>query len=182
MIWKVLISAPYILPVIEEYRQELEENGIQLIIADVNERLSENELLLLVKDIHGTICGDDQYTKTVLDSAPNLKVISKWGTGIDSIDCVVAGSKGIKVCNTPGAFTDPVADTVMGYVLLFARGLLQLNKNVKSGEWQKYQGVSLNECSIGVVGLGDVGKAVVKRATAFGMEVIGTDIRDISDG
>src|SRR5918994_7891085 len=109
MTWRVLISAPYFLPVVEDYRSQLEAAGLELLIAKVCERLSEEELLPLVPAIHGAICGDDQFTERVLHAAPHLKVISKWGTGIDSIDCDAARRLGIQICNTPNAFTDCVA-------------------------------------------------------------------------
>jgi phosphoglycerate dehydrogenase-like enzyme len=84
--WRVLVSAPYFIPVIEEYRQRLADDGVELIPAQIKERLSEAELLDIIGDIDGIICGDDRITRRVLDAAPRLKVISKWGTGIDSID------------------------------------------------------------------------------------------------
>jgi D-3-phosphoglycerate dehydrogenase len=112
--------------------------------------------------------------------APRLKVISKWGTGIDSIDRQAAEKLGIRVCNTPNAFTLPVADTVLGYMLAFARRQPWLDRAVKSGTWQKFPGRSLSECSLGVVGLGNVGKAVIRRARAFGMKLLGSDIIPIA--
>ena len=121
--WRVLVSAPYFIPVIEEYRQRLAKEDIELIPAQVNERLSEAELLEVIGDIDGMICGDDRITKRVLDAAPRLKVISKWGTGIDSIDSEEAKRRGIPVYRTPNAFSEPVADTVLGYILTFARKL-----------------------------------------------------------
>src|SRR5678816_1357289 len=86
MTWRILISAPYFLPVVEDYRTQLEAEGLELVIAAVSERLSEPELLTLIPTIHGAICGDDHFSERVLKAAPHLKVISKWGTGIDSID------------------------------------------------------------------------------------------------
>src|ERR1051326_9377574 len=123
MTWRILISAPYFLPVVERYRSQLEAEGLELLIADVRERLDEEELLTLVPTIHGAICGDDRFTERVIQAAPHLKVISKWGTGIDSIDTDVAARRGIRVFNTPDAFTDCVADTTLGYILNFARKL-----------------------------------------------------------
>ena len=84
--WRVLVSAPYFIPVIAEYRHRLAKEDVELIPAKVQERLSETELLEVIGDIDGMICGDDRITKRVLNAAPRLKVISKWGTGIDSID------------------------------------------------------------------------------------------------
>jgi D-3-phosphoglycerate dehydrogenase len=175
MSWRVLVSAPYFLPVLEEFRPRLEREGVELVRANVRERLSEEELLSLVADVDGAICGDDRFTERVLRSAPRLKVISKWGTGIDSIDTSAAARLGIRVCNTPGAFTDPVADTALGYVLCFARGLHRMDKDVRRGAWVKPDAVSLRECTLGVVGVGNIGRAVVRRACAFGMSVLGTD-------
>ena len=163
------------MPVIDQYRVELAEAGCDVIVAPVRERLSEEELLPLVGDVDGIICGDDRLTDLVLAAAPRLKVISKWGTGIDSIDRDAAGRRGVAVRNTPNAFSEPVADTVMGYILLFARQLETMNRDVKLGRWVKPQLVALRETTLGVVGTGHCGKAVVRRAVAFGMRVLGND-------
>lgn len=179
MKWRVLISTPYMLPVLDEYRPIFAENDVEVIVAPVRERLSEAELLPLIGDVDGAICGDDRFTERVLRAAPRLKVISKWGTGIDSIDLQAAERLGIRVCNTPGAFTDPVADTVMGYILTFARQLHWMDQDIRAGRWQKRLCVSLQERVLGVVGVGDIGKAVARRAVAFGMHVLGNDIVEI---
>lgn len=172
---RILISAPYFLPVVEDYRSRLEAEGMELVIAGVRERLSEQELLPLVPTIHGAICGDDEFTERVLHAAPHLKVISKWGTGIDSIDTNAAARLGICVFNTPNAFTDCVADTTLGYILNFARSLFRMDQDVRSGKWIKPDTVTLRECTLGVIGVGNIGKAVVRRAAAFGMRVLGND-------
>src|SRR5436190_17356940 len=161
---RVLISAPYLLPVIEHYREIFERGGIDLILAPARERLTEAELLPLVSEIDGAICGDDQFTERVLHNATRLKVISKWGTGVDSIDVKTATKLGIRICNTANAFTDAVADTTMGYVLNFARGLTEMDREVRRGLWQKPELRSLGECTLGLVGIGNIGKAVVRRA------------------
>jgi D-3-phosphoglycerate dehydrogenase len=103
-------------------------------------------------------------------------VISKWGTGIDSIDSEAAARLGIKVCNTPGAFTDPVADSVMSYILAFARRLPWMDQAMKKGLWKKIPGRTLSECALGVVGVGRIGKAVLRRGRTFGMRLMGNDI------
>jgi D-3-phosphoglycerate dehydrogenase len=175
MTWRILISAPYFLPVVEDYRSQLEAEGLELVIADVRERLSEAELLTLVPTIHGAICGDDQFSERVLQAATHLKVISKWGTGIDSIDTGAAARLGILVCNTPNAFTDCVADSTLGYILNFARQLFRMDGDVRNGKWIKRDAITLRECTLGVIGVGNIGKAVVRRAVAFGMTVVGTD-------
>ncbi len=107
---------------------------------------------------------------------PRLKVISKWGTGIDSIDLEAAKRLDIQVCNTPNAFTLPVADTVLGYILSFARNIPWMDADIKSGEWQKTPGKSLAELTLGVVGVGNIGKAIIQRAYGFGMRLLGNDV------
>jgi len=176
MRWRVLISAPYFLPVVEEYRYRLEKEAVEIIMMSVRERLSEEELLPVVATIDGAICGDDQFTERVLRAAPRLKVISKWGTGIDSIDTNAAANLGIRVCCTPNAFTDCVADTTLGYVLCFARRLPWMDQDIRRGSWAKPEAISLRECTLGVVGVGNIGKAVVRRARAFGMTLLGADL------
>lgn len=176
MSWKVLISAPYMQPIIDRFRSVFEENNIEIIAPPVNERLSEEELLELVSDIDGVICGDDRFTEQVLRAATSLKVISKWGTGVDSIDRRACEELGIVLCNTPNAFTDPVADTVMSFILCFARQLLWINNDMHEGKWHKLLGRSLRECTLGVIGVGNIGKAVVYRAKGFGMNVLGNDV------
>jgi D-3-phosphoglycerate dehydrogenase len=145
----------------------------------VRERLSEEELVGLIADVDGVISGDDRFTARVLERAKKLKVISKWGTGIDSIDQEAAARLGIAVRNTPGAFTDPVADTVMGYVLCFARQLPWMDRDIRQGRWEKRMGASLRERTLGVIGVGNVGKAVVRRAVGFGVRVLGNDIVEL---
>lgn len=179
MRWRVLVSAPYMQPVVDRFRATFAEHGIEIIVPPVEERLSEEELLQWVGDVDGVVCGDDQITERVLQGAPRLRVISKWGTGIDSIDLVACERHGVSVRNSPNAFSEPVADTVLGYVLCFARNLLWLDSKMRDGVWAKRLSRALRECTLGVIGVGNVGKAVVRRAIAFGMRVLGNDIVDM---
>ena len=173
---KVLVSAPYFQPVIDRFQDTFDANNIELVVPPVQERLSEDELLCWVGDVDGAICGDDRFTEQVLRAAPRLKVISKWGTGIDSIDLEACDRLGVTVCNTPNAFSEPVADTVLGYVLCFARQLPFMDREMRAGYWRKPNCVSLRECTLGVIGVGNVGKTVVRRAMAFGLKIVGTDL------
>lgn len=178
----VLVSAPYLIPEWSRFETIFKKVGIQITIAEVDERLEEEQLLPFAGEIDGVICGDDRFTANVLKAfAPRLKVISKWGTGIDSIDQETAKSLGIKIFNTPGAFTEPVSDSVMAYILAFARGTYWLDRAMKAGEWNKIPGKALHECSLGVVGVGRIGKAVLRKAHAFGMQLYGTDILEIPE-
>ena len=179
MTYRVLFSAPYFLPEIYRFQTFFDDNDIEPIIATVEERLEEAELIELVADIDGVVCGDDRFTAKVMDAAPRLKVISKWGTGIDSIDSAAATARNIAVCRTPGAFTEPVADTVLGYILCFARNLPFMDAAMKNGTWKKIPGRAMNESTIGVIGVGAIGRAVLRRAAPFGATLLGTDIAEI---
>jgi D-3-phosphoglycerate dehydrogenase len=176
----VLFSAPYMLPFLERFRPVLESYGLDLITPEVHERLEEADLLKYAGQFDGAICGDDRYTARVIEAcAPRLKVISKWGTGIDSIDATTCARLGVKLYRTTNAFTLPVADSVMGYILAFARRLLWMDKAMKADEWEKIPGRALSECTLGIIGVGNIGKALTRRARAFGMKVLGNDIVEV---
>lgn len=177
----VLLTAPYMIPFADRFRPVFADYGLDLIVPDVNERMEEADILEYAGQFDGTICGDDRYTPKAIEAcAPRLKVISKWGTGIDSIDKEACAKHGIMIGNTPNAFTLPVADTVMGYILAFARRQPWMDKAMKAGEWEKIPGRSLSEMTLGVIGVGNTGQAVLRRARAFGMELLGTDIIEIA--
>jgi D-3-phosphoglycerate dehydrogenase len=176
----VLVSAPYMLPELERFRPVLESFDLELIVPEVHERLSEDEILAYAGEFDGTICGDDRYSQRVIEAcAPRLKVISKWGTGIDSIDQSAAAALGVMVGNTPNAFTVPVSESVLGYMLAFARQQPWLDDAMKAGNWEKIKGITLSESTLGVIGVGNVGKAVLRRAHGFGMKLLGNDIIEI---
>jgi D-3-phosphoglycerate dehydrogenase len=169
------------IPFRQAFQPVFEHYGLDILQVKVNERLEEDDLLALAGQFDGTLCGDDRYTARVLEACvPRLKIISKWGTGIDSIDQAACARLGIKIGRTPNAFTLPVADTVLGYMLAFARRQPWMDRAMKSGQWQKIPGRSLSECTLGVIGVGNCGKAVIRRARAFGMTILGTDIIEIA--
>ncbi|MBE3040376.1 MAG: phosphoglycerate dehydrogenase [Chloroflexi bacterium] len=176
----ILFSAPYMLSSLARFHLVLERYGLDLITPEVHERLEEADLLKYAGQFDGAICGDDRYSARVLAAcAPRLKVISKWGTGVDSIDSAACERLGVKLCRTPNAFTLPVADSVMGYLLDFARRLPWMDRAMKAGVWEKIPGKALHECTLGVIGVGTIGKTVIRRAHAFGMKLLGNDIVEI---
>jgi len=178
--YKVLLSAPYMLPFIARFQPVFEHYSCELVIPEVNERMEADEILAYAGQFDGTICGDDRYTPEVIrQCAPRLKVISKWGTGIDSIDKEAAEALGMQVFRTTNAFTVPVSDSVMGYMLAFARRQPWMDDEVKSGKWTKIPGRALSECTLGVIGVGYIGKAVLRKAHAFGMKLLATDIVEV---
>lgn len=176
----ILFSAPYMLPTLERFRPVFERYDIRLITPEVHERLEEADILKFAGQFDGAICGDDRYTARALEAcAPRLKIISKWGTGVDSIDAQACARLGIKIGRTPNAFTMPVADTVMGYILAFSRRQPWMDKAMKNGQWEKIPGKALHEQTLGIIGVGTIGKTLARRAHAFGMQLLGNDILEI---
>ena len=161
---------------IDQYRPFLLEHDIDIVLPEIDQQMSEVELLAIIEDYDGVIAGDDEFTAKVLRKAIKLKSLARWGVGVDGVDLKVASQLGIKVSNTPGVFSDEVADLVMGYIVLLARQIHVIDRGVRSGEWTKFQGSSLRGKQLGVIGVGDIGKAVAERGRAFGMPLVGFDV------
>lgn len=178
---KILVSAPYMQPIINKLLPLFQKRNLEVILPVVKERLEEHDLLPIISDVDGVICGDDRFTRKVLSAARKLRVISKWGTGIDSIDKEACEEFSIAVLNTPNAFSEPVADSVLGYMLCFARGIPWATEDMRCGKWNKRPGFSLGEVTLGVIGIGNVGKAVIRRALAFGMRIVGNDTATVDE-
>lgn len=172
----ILISCLQLQEALDEHRARLDARGARLIVPAVVQRLSEAELIELVPEVDGIVAGDDELTRTVMEHAPKLRVISKWGIGVDAIDLGAARELGILVTNTPGMFGDEVADVALGYLLMLARQLHVIDREVRAGHWSKPAGTSLAGRSLGVVGLGDIGLAVARRGLTIGMRVLGVEV------
>lgn len=160
----------------EEYKDQFK--GFEVIIPKVEERFEEDEMIsILGEGVVGLICGDDRITKKVIDSTDKLRLIVKWGTGIDSIDKVYAESKGIKVLNTPNAFTIPVSESAIGLMLSFIRKIDENNRLMHNGKWYKPKGLTLNELTIGIIGYGNIGSEVARKLSLFSDNILWHDIK-----
>jgi D-3-phosphoglycerate dehydrogenase len=179
---RVLVTCPQMQRTIEHFRDELDAAGIDIELPDVVQALSEDELVPIIGRYDGMIAGDDQITAKVIDAASRLRTIAKWGVGVDGIDQSAAEARGIVVTNTPGAFGDEVADVALSYVLLLARRVHEIDRSVRDGGWAKPVGMTLAGKTLGVIGLGSIGRATVRRGVAFGMEVLGYDPFEPSRG
>ena len=136
--------------------------------------LSESRMLELAGDFDAFLCGDDAITRTVLEkSLPRLKVVAKYGIGLDKIDLASATEFKIPVTFCPGVNHTTVAEHTFALILALSRNLVEEANHVRSGHWKRITGYELHGKTIGIVGLGRIGKEVVKRAAAFGMNVQG---------
>jgi D-3-phosphoglycerate dehydrogenase len=139
--------------------------------------LNEADTLALVGDVDGYICGDDAITRKVLEKArPKLRVLSKYGIGVDKIDVECATEFGIPVLFTPGVNHTTVAEHTFLLLLALEKNFLFHTDSTRSGGWKRTTGHELLEKTIGIVGLGRIGKEVAIRAKAFGMTPIGFDL------
>lgn len=173
---RVLITCRQMQSCIDEFMPDLAAQNVEVVMPEVVQQLTEAELIAIIGDFDGMIAGDDPLSERVLQHATRLRVISKWGVGMDGIDLDAARAMDIVVTNTPGVFGDSVADVAAGYLVMLARQLHQIDSSVRSGGWLKHEGRTLTGASLGVVGLGSIGQAVARRGFGFGMRVLGHDI------
>ncbi|MBT4922852.1 MAG: phosphoglycerate dehydrogenase [Rickettsiales bacterium] len=175
---RILVSNIMMLKERERFQAILESHDLEPIFPKVGQFLSEAELLGYAGNIDAMLAGDDHITRHFLEKAvPRLKVISKWGTGIDSIDLSAAKELGIKVCNSPAAFSDAVADVALGYIIDLYRSISLIDRQVRSGAWPKPTGFVLRGKTLGMIGFGAIGRAIAERAKAFGMDVVYFDVK-----
>ena len=176
MKYRVLVTCPQLQRTIDQYRDTFSRHDIEIEAPPLVQQMSESDLLQIIDGFDGVIAGDDPFTSQVLEKGTRLKAIAKWGIGVDAIDLDAARRFGIRVSNTPDVFSDEVADVVMGYIILLSRQLHRLDRSVREGAWLKVPGISLRGRTLGVVGVGSIGRAVTLRATAAGMVPVGHDI------
>ncbi len=174
--FRVLVSCRQAWDGLDQFREMFNRHRILVDIPDVpGQALAEADLLSMIVDYDGILAGDDELTRRVIEAAPKLKVISKWGVGVDAIDQEAAAERGVIVLNTPGVFGDELADYALGFILLIARSQHLVDRAVRMGDWMKPRGHSLAGRVLGIVGLGSSGSKLADRAAAMGMRVLGSD-------
>lgn len=172
---RVLVTCPQMQRTWDHFKHQLDEAGYDYDLPEVVQALSEAELLEIIDRYDGFIAGDDDVTGKVIEQGGRLKVISKWGVGVDGIDRETAKARGVVVTNTPGTFGEEVADVALGYIVMLARQLHVIDRSVRDNGWAKPVGLSIAGKTLGVIGLGSIGQAVVRRGVGFGMTVLGYD-------
>lgn len=146
-----------------------------LVFNPTGKPLEEDALIELLKDCDGYLAGLDFVTEKVLRSCPHLKAISRYGAGYDRIDTKIARELGISVSNTPGANAQAVAELTFGMLLALARSIPYLHTETINGNWVRSSGIELFGKTIGIIGLGAIGKKVANCCAGFHMEVLAYD-------
>ena len=154
----------------------LNDAGMNVLLNPYRRKLTQDECLSLYKDIDGLIAGTETLTAEVLKSAKKLKVISRCGVGVDNIDMNIAKKLGISVFTTPDAPTQAVAELTMGLMLDLLRRISRQDHLIRSGVWQKNVGSLLSGKTLGILGLGRIGKRVVELTLPFDLKYIAWDI------
>jgi len=153
---KVLVTCHHLLRHIDHYRPRFEAAGVELVLPEAaGQQFDSQTMQDLIQGVDTCILGDDVVDRPVLESGKDsgLKAVIKWGIGTDSIDKESAAELGIPVRNTPGTFSEEVADAALSLMLMLSRGYHLMHASVQEGGWLKVQGRTLAGKTLGVVGL-----------------------------
>lgn len=173
----------------------IQEAGLEVLRGKVDYRIwektgapSREELFRELKDVEGLLAGIPiRVDEELLDSAPNLKVVSNYAVGFDNIDVAAATKRGICVTNTPDVLTPATADLTFALILASARRVIEANAFLRSGEWTVWApellvGMEVAGSTIGIIGMGKIGQAVARRARGFDMNILYFDAHRRSEG
>ena len=140
--------------------------------------LKEYDLLNIIHEYDGVLCGDDEYTRRIIKkgSKGRLKALAKYGVGLDKIDLKAADEFGIKVSNCPGINQVSVSEHVLALLLTFEKNIHTQNNSVQKGSWKRFVGREIKGKTIGIIGLGAIGKELAVLMSNIGLNVIGFDI------
>lgn len=174
---KLLVTpTSFLKPANADAKVKLEAFADNIVYNDLGTPLQGDELLSRLDGVDGYIAGLDYITADVVKQMPSsLKVISRYGAGVDRVDIAACKERGIIVTNTPGANATAVCEMAFGLMLCAARNIPALHKAVEAGEWPRANGMELSGKTLGIVGLGAIGKRLALRAKAFEMDVIAFD-------
>lgn len=177
MTWNVLVTASPLMDAVGERARGMLADGFQLNRSPRWGPLTESALQPLLTGVDAVYASVDRYSSAVLTSAEaaQLKVISRWGVGYDSIDIPAATRAGIVVAYTPGLLNEAVADYAMALLFAVARRVHEGHLTLRGGAWKPTWGHDLGGKTLGLVGCGRIGQAVARRASGFNMEILAFD-------
>ncbi len=153
----------------------LEKTVGAVVYNPTNRPLASAELADLLKDVDGFIAGLDQIDASALAAAKRLKVIARYGVGVDRVDVAAATRHGIVVTNTPGANSAAVAELAVGLMLALCRHICQADQAMRCGQWPRFAGIGLRGKTVGLIGFGAIGREVAQRLGAFGCRLLASD-------
>jgi D-3-phosphoglycerate dehydrogenase len=145
----------------------LENEGIEYLINPFNKKITEDQLIDILADFDVIIAGTEPITEKVMENANNLKLISRVGIGLDSVDLLAAQKRGIKVSYTPDAPAPAVSELTLGLILCLLRSVHVSNSQIHQGNWYRYFGRRLEEVTVGIIGVGRIGTRVIKLLKGF---------------
>jgi D-3-phosphoglycerate dehydrogenase len=154
----------------------LQEAGFEIVTPEQDQPLKEAEMIPLIGEVDAALVGNDAVTERVIAAAPCLKVVSKHGVGVDNVDVPAATRAGVIVTNTPGANQVAVAEMAVALIMALTRKLAYHDTVVKSGGWSRIIGTELEGKTVGLVGLGRIGKEVVLRLKGFRVKFLAYDV------
>jgi len=175
MVKKILISTSSFGKDSPEPLQLLQKNGIQYVLNPHGRKVEREELLALAKDCDGVIAGTEKYDAAALAALPNLKSISRCGAGMDGVDLEAAKKAGVRVMATPDAPTQAVAELAVGLMLDACRKISRMDRAMRKGEWKKEMGGLMEGKSVGIIGLGRIGRRVAELLSPFGVKIIAVE-------
>ena len=153
-------------------KTQLEAEVGEVVYNTTGRPLSDTELMEVIPAIDGYIAGLDSITRQVIEAATNLKVIARYGVGVDAVDLEAAEEKGIIVTNTPGANSASVAELTVGLMLSLARNIPFATQATQSGQWPRLRGLSLEGKVIGLLGFGAIGQQVARKLNGFDCKIL----------
>src|SRR5512139_667474 len=156
-------------------KTELEAQVAEVIYNPTGKPLSSAEVAQLLPGIDGYIAGLDAIDANALKAADQLKVICRYGVGVDNVDLAAARQRGVIVTNTPGANSVSVAELALGLILALARQIPEAVEAVHQGKWPRFSGISLEGKTIGILGLGAIGKQLARRLAGFDCRILAYD-------
>ncbi|MGJ3522684.1 phosphoglycerate dehydrogenase [Nitratidesulfovibrio sp. D1] len=172
---KIAITTSSFAKFSDEPLRLLREAGIDYVLNPTGRAITEDEAIELLQGCIGVAAGTEPLTRRVMQALPELKVISRCGTGMDSVDRAAAAELGIAVRNTPDAPTQAVAELTLGYALDLMRLVSRMDRELRAGTWKKRMGNLLSGKKVGLIGFGRIGRATGRLFEAFGCEVAFAD-------
>jgi D-3-phosphoglycerate dehydrogenase / 2-oxoglutarate reductase len=158
-----------------EPRERLEAAGLEIRDNPYGRRLKQDEITALIGDVDAVIAGTEPLNADVLEAAVRLRVISRVGVGLENVDLNAALRGGIVVRNTPDAVTDPVAELTLSGILNLLRHISHMDRDLRAGEWNRRMGRLLTGRTVGIVGLGRIGRRLATLLGPFGVRLLATD-------